>query len=257
MFHMPPLSRRFVDRSALVSGAGSGIGRATAQRLAAEGARVLVADLDGASAEATAATIREAGGQATATACDVTSLEAIQATVALALARHGRLHALVNCAGTGHFRRTVDETLEGWNRILAVNLTGTFLLCREALPHLLETRGAIVNTASVAGLKSHPYAAAYCASKGGVVMLTRALAVEVGRKGMRVNCVCPGRVETPLLSQFALPEGVSPKALARLMPLREESGTPAEVAALIAFLASDEASYVNGDAIVVDGGMTT
>jgi meso-butanediol dehydrogenase/(S,S)-butanediol dehydrogenase/diacetyl reductase len=253
MFHMPP---RFHDRSAIVSGAGSGIGRAAATRLAAEGARVLCADLDGAAAEATAAALREAGGQAIAVACDVTQPQAITDAVATAVARHGRLHALVNCAGTGHFRRTTEETLEGWSRILAVNLTGTFLFCKEALPHLLETRGAIVNTASVAGLKSHPYAAAYCASKGGVVMLSRALAVEYGRKGVRVNSICPGRVETPLLGQFGLPEGASPKALMRLMPLREESGTPAEVAALIAFLASDEASYINGAVIEVSGGMS-
>ena len=252
MFHMT----RFKEKAALVSGGGSGIGRATAQRLAGEGARVLVADLDGAAAEATAASIREAGGDAAATPCDVSSPEAVKAAVAAAVERFGRLHVLVNCAGMGHFRRTTDETLDAWNRILAVNLTGNFLLCREVLPHLLQTRGAIVMCASIAGLTSHPYAAAYCASKGGVVMLTRALAVEYGRKGVRVNCVCPGRVETPFVQQFAFPEGVSPRAFARLMPLRDEGGTPAEIAALITFLASDEASYVNGDAVVIDGGMT-
>ena len=179
----------------------------------------------------------------------------MRAAVAQVIARFGRLHALVNCAGIGHFRRSHEETLEGWNRIIAVNLTGTFLMCRAALPHLLQSKGAIVNTASVAGLKSHPYSAAYCASKGGVVMLTKALAVEYGRKGVRVNCVCPGRVETPILSKFQIPEGASPAAFAKLMPVREASGTPAEVAAVVAFLASDEAGYVMGDAVVVDGGM--
>ena len=240
----------------LVSGGGSGIGRASALRLASEGARVVVADVDGAAAEATAGQVREAGGHAVAVTCDVTSPDAVKAAVAVAVAQTGKLHALVNCAGIGHFRRTTEETLESWNRILNVNLTGNFLLCREVIPHLLDTKGAIVLTASVAGLKSHPYAAAYCASKGGVVMLVRALAVEYGRKGVRVNAVCPGRVETPLLGSFRLPEGASPKALMRLMPLREEGGTPAEIANLIAFLASDESSYMTGQSLLIDGGIT-
>lgn len=249
-------SERFQGRSVLVTGAGSGIGRAAAQRLAEEGARVLCADLDGAAGEAAAAAIRASGGQAAATRCDVSDPASVAAAVALAVSHSGRLHALVNVAGVGHFRRTTDETLESWNRTIAINLTGTFLMCREALPHLRETRGAIVNTASAAGLKAHPYSAAYCASKGGVVMLTKALAAEYGRGGLRVNCVCPGRVETPFVNNFQLPDGVNPAALMRIMPLREQPAGPSEVAAVIAFLASDDASYVNGDAIAVDGGMT-
>jgi meso-butanediol dehydrogenase/(S,S)-butanediol dehydrogenase/diacetyl reductase len=138
--------------------------------------------------------------------------------------------------------------------MIAVNLTGQFLTCKEAIPHILQSKGAIVNTASVAGLKSHPYSAAYCASKGGVVQLTRALAVEYGRKDVRINCVCPGGVETPLIGKFSLPEGVSMEALQRIMPLGR-MGKPQEVASTIAFLASDDATYINGSTIVVDGGM--
>ena len=127
-------------------------------------------------------------------------------------------------------------------------------MCQAALPHILKTVGAIVNVASVAGLKSHPYSAAYCASKGGVVLMTKALAVEYGRKGLRINCVCPGGIETPLIAHFQLPDGVSNAALSRISPLGR-MGLPHEVAGTIAFLASDDATYINGASIVVDGGM--
>ncbi len=246
--------RRFEGRTILITGAGSGIGRATARRFGAEGGRVYCADVDAASAEATAAAIREAGGEAAGSRCDVSDPEAVARTVDAAAARWGGLHVLCNVAGVGGFRRTSEVTFEEWNRFLAVNLTGQFLTCQRALPHILEAKGAIVNTASVAGLKSHPYSAAYCASKGGVVMLTRALAVEYGRKGVRINCLCPGGIETPFLSQFQLPQGVPEIALMRIAPLGRH-GKPDEVAGTIAFLASDDATYINGATIVVDGGM--
>jgi NAD(P)-dependent dehydrogenase (short-subunit alcohol dehydrogenase family) len=246
---------RFEGRVALVSGAGSGIGRATARRFGADGARVVCADVNEQGAEETAASIREAGGEAFAMRCDVTDEAAVARTVDEAKARYGRLDALANVAGIGGFQRTTEVTLERWNRVIAVNLTGQFLFCRQAIPHLLETKGAIVNTASVAGLKSHPYAAAYCASKGGVVLMTRALAAEYARKDLRINCVCPGGIETPLLSQFGPPQGVSPSAFMRIVPLGRY-GKPEEVAATIVFLCSDDAQYINGADIVVDGGMT-
>jgi NAD(P)-dependent dehydrogenase (short-subunit alcohol dehydrogenase family) len=246
--------RRFERRSIFVTGAASGIGRATAERFGEEGGRVVCGDVDVKGAEETAGTIRSAGGDAVALPCDVTNPGAVTEAIAEAVRRHGGLHVLANVAGIGFFRRTTETTLDEWNRMIAVNLTGQFLTCKAAIPHILATRGAIVNTASVAGLKSHPYSAAYCASKGGVVQLTRALAVEYGRKDVRVNCVCPGGVETPLIAQFNLPEGVSQQALTRIMPLGR-MGKPREVAATIAFLSSDEAAYINGTTIVVDGGM--
>lgn len=245
---------RFEGRSIFVSGAASGIGRATAERFGREAGRVVCADIDMGGAEQTAASIRSAGGDAVAMPCDVTNPAAVTEAIAEAARRNGGLHVLANVAGIGFFRRTTETTLEEWNRMIAVNLTGQFLTCKEAIPHILKTKGAIVNTASVAGLKSHPYSAAYCASKGGVVQLTRALAVEYGRKDVRVNCLCPGGVETPLIEKFKLPDGVSQEALTRIMPLGR-MGQPHEVAATIAFLASDDATYINGATIVVDGGM--
>jgi NAD(P)-dependent dehydrogenase (short-subunit alcohol dehydrogenase family) len=215
---------------------------------------VACGDANAQGAKETAATIRTAGGNAFAVSCDVTIPSEVAEAIAETVRRHGRLDVLANIAGIGFFRRTTETTLEEWGRMIAVNLTGPFLMCKQSIPHILKTKGAIVNTASVAGLKSHPFSAAYCASKGGVVQLTRALAVEYGREGVRINCVCPGAVMTPLIEKFKLPEGVSEDALARIMPLGR-MGDPREVAGTIAFLASDDATYINGATIVVDGGM--
>lgn len=246
--------KRFEDKVALVSGSGSGIGRATAERFAAEGAKVFCSDINEDAVQNTANQIRASGGEATAIRCDVSDPAQVTATIAAVVAKYGQLDFLANVAGYGFFRRTTETTFEEWSRMLAVNLTGTFLMCQAALPHILQTRGAIINTASVAGVKSHPYSAAYCASKGGVVLLTKALAVEYGRKEVRINCVCPGGIETPLINEFKLPPGVSEAALVRISPLGR-MGLPTEVAGTIAFLASADAAYINGAAIVVDGGM--
>lgn len=247
--------KRFEGKSVIVTGAGSGIGRATAARFGAEGGTVICADINERGVEETAASIRAAGGEARAILCDVTKPADVHAAIAAGLKDRGKLDVLVNVAGIGAFKRTTEVSLEEWNRFLAINLTGPFLMCQAAIPHILETKGAIVNTGSVAGLKSHPYSAAYCASKGGVVLLTKALAVEYGRKGVRINCVCPGGVETPLIQQFQLPAGVNQAVLMRISPLGR-MGKPEEVAGTIAFLASEDAMYINGAAIVVDGGMT-
>lgn len=245
--------KRFEDKAVLVTGAASGIGRAAAERLAREGARVFCADLDAAACERTAESIRKEGGEAVARACDVRSSAACNEAVAAAVASWGRLDALCNVAGVGLHDHATDIGDEQWQRVIDVNLSGTFYSCRAAIPHLLESRGAIVNMASSAGLVGVAYSAAYCASKGGVVLLTRSLAVEFGKRGLRVNCVCPGGVDTPLTRTFRPPENAD-RGLLRRMSLVPSLGTPADIAAAVAYLASDEARYVNGAVLSIDGG---
>ncbi len=240
---------------ALVTGAASGIGRACAERLAAEGARVLCADLDAPGAQDTAEAIRAAGGRASSAACDVRDPAACGAAVEAAQTELGGLDVLANVAGIGLYSHTVETSDEQWARVLGINLTGVFQMCRAALPALEASRGSIVNMASSAGLVGVGYAAAYCASKGGVVQLTRSLAVEYAARGVRVNCVCPGGVDTPLARNFLPPEGADRKILRRMMGLLPEVlAQPADVAALVAYLASDEARAVTGAAFPIDGG---
>jgi len=169
----------------------------------------------------------------------------------------GRPDVLCNVAGIGTFVHTTDMTLPQWDRIIGVNLTGTFLMIRGVLPHMLDPNpgGSIVNVASTAGFVGSAYSAAYCASKGGVVMLTKALAIEYADKGVRVNAVAPGGVDTPLIANFGLPQGGDPKHFQRIMS-RMGMCTPDQVAAAIAFLASDESSYTTGAVLAVDGGVT-
>jgi NAD(P)-dependent dehydrogenase (short-subunit alcohol dehydrogenase family) len=246
---------RFADRVAVVTGAGSGLGRATAHRLADEGASVAVLDVAADAAEKTAAEIGERDGSARAYAVDVTNPTAVNAVAGTVAADLGRPQVLVNSAGIGGFAHTLDETYERWSAIVGVNLTGTFLMCQAMLPYLLDGGGAIVNVASNAGLMGQPYSAAYCASKGGVVNLTRALAVEYVKRGVRVNAVAPGGMNTPMIAGFSMPEGVSLKEFAKVTsPLGYAE--PEELASLIAYVASDDARYMVGSILSMDGGIT-
>lgn len=245
---------RFEGRVALVTGAASGIGLATARRLVHEGAAVVLADLREATEQAAAL-----GPRACWARCDVTDAHSAAQAVDQALAAFGGLDVLVNAAGVPLVASVPDTSEADWDRVLAVNLKGVFLMCRAALPHLRGRAGAnIVNVASELGLVGHALYAAYCASKGGVIQLTRAMAIDHAAEGIRVNAVCPGPVDTPMLASFmqAEPDGAAALHEATASTLLGRFGRSEEIAAAIAFLASEEAAYVTGSALVADGGVT-
>ena len=240
---------RFDGSRVFVTGAGSGIGRAVAARLAAEGATVVGVDLTTGPIEAEMKL-----------ACDVTDAAAVEAAVDRAAELLEGLDIVVNIAGIGYFRNTHEESPAAFAKVIDVNLNGTFHVCRYALPHLLangERGGTIVNTASTAGLVGQPWSAAYCASKGGVVMLTRALAYEYRDRNIRVNAIAPGGVNTAITGSFA--ESFPPDANMRLAHrLMTPMGMiePEVMANAFAFVASPEAHYMTGSIVAMDGGLT-
>jgi NAD(P)-dependent dehydrogenase (short-subunit alcohol dehydrogenase family) len=244
--------RRFEDKVVLITGAASGIGRASAERLADEGASLMLADVQSEPLESAAKSARERGAEVHSRICDVSDPDAVQATIDETISRFQRIDVLCNVAGILQFGHTHEFPLEDWNRILAVNLTGTFLMCRAALPHLLASRGNIVNIGSTAGLAGHPWTCAYSASKGGVHAFTFGLAVEYGKQGLRANALCPGSISTPITEAFQVPEGADRKLVYRIMPLDDFRG-PETVASTVAFIASEDAAHINGVALRVDG----
>ncbi|MBB5234818.1 NAD(P)-dependent dehydrogenase (short-subunit alcohol dehydrogenase family) [Deinococcus budaensis] len=259
-----PTAGRLMGRVLLVTGGAGGIGRAIALAAAAEGARVVVADVQRDGAEATVAQITAADGEAAFVPCDVADPAQVRALIGTAVGRFGRLDVLVNNAGIGGDNAPAhDLDLAVWDRVLAVNLRGPFLCAREALPHLMRSgSGVIVNVASTYGLIGAPQAPAYCASKGGLVNLTRQLAVDYGPRGVRVNAVCPGYVDTDMGGRRAsLPPEASRAANAQreASAARQPLGRQAyasEIAQAVVFLSSGSSSFMTGSIVTVDGGCT-
>lgn len=245
---------RFDGRVVVVTGGAAGIGAACARRFVAEGARVVLGDIDAAGASALARELDAGRGVAAAHAVDVSDAAAVEALVAAAVARFGRLDVMVNNAGIGSVGQTPDLPLEDWRRTLAVDLDSVFYGCRAAIPRLRAAGGgAIVNTASVSGLGGDYRLPAYNAAKGGVVNLTRSVALDHAREGIRCNAVCPGATETPL-SQGILANQPLLAEFCRRIPIGRIARAD-EVASAVAFLASDDAAYITGVMLPVDGGL--
>lgn len=244
-------------RTALITGAASGIGRAMAELFAHHGAAVCAVDLDRSGAEEVADHIARSGGTARAVTVDVTRSSDCQMAVEAALELGTGLHVLINNAGIIRRASVLDTAEEDWDRVMEVNVKSIFLMSKAAIPHLQNAGGgAIINTSSGWGLVAGPQAAVYCASKGAVVQLTKAMAIDHGPDGIRVNCICPGDTDTPLLHQEALELGepeASFLAGAANRPL-QRVGSPEEIAQAALFLGSDASSFVTGAAMVVDGG---
>ncbi|HWE67042.1 MAG TPA: glucose 1-dehydrogenase [Acidimicrobiales bacterium] len=245
-------------KTAIVTGAGSGIGRQSAQALACAGANVVVADLDAEAGKTTAALIEAGGGHASVVRTDVTDAADVEAMVAHAVATYGRLDLAHNNAGIlGGSAVLTEVDDDDWRRVIEVNLTSVYLCLKHEIRAMLAAGGggSIVNTASYSGLVGLPFASAYVASKHGVVGLTKAAAVEYGRKGIRVNAVCPGTVRTAMMEERIAENPKMEKALLDVSPMRRLAEA-AEIGDAVVWLCSDAASFVNGHALPVDGGAT-
>lgn len=246
---------RLENKVALITGAGAGIGRATALLFAREGAAVAVADYDGAAAAATCAAITQAGGRAIAVTVDVSQPDQVAQMVEAVIAAFGAIDILFNNAGILLFGTILDTTFADWQRVMAINLNGVFLCSRAVIPHMkARGGGAIINMSSSTGAHDgNGNAAAYVTSKGGVTLLTRCMAIDHARDGIRVNAIAPGPTDTPMLRRnMSQPEI---EAFAATFPA-QRLGKPEELAAAALFLASDEASFVTGSIFAVDGGQT-
>ena len=245
-------------RISVVTGAGSGIGRAIARGLSAEGSRVVIADIDGAKAEETAADLRAQCRDAHAFQVDVADPSSVAALETFVSKTLGPLDILVNNAAVQVNKTIEDTTPEEWNRQMAVNVGGVFLCSRVFLPGLRKTRGVILNMSSVNGFFVEPFCAGYCATKGAILAFTKAIAIDHGREGIRVHAICPGYINAGLAEGYfeSQPDPAKSREEAGSLHALGRIGQPEEVARAAVFLASDDASFITGSALVVDGGLS-
>lgn len=250
---------RLNQRVAVITGAGSGIGRAMALRFASEGAHILAADLNEEAAAQTVAEVRAGGGHAEAFAVNVAEPAEVQAMVEQAQSSFGRLDILCNNAGIGSTTSVIDQEPDEWDRVMAVNVKSVFLGCKYAIPLMMaQGGGVIVNTASVAGMIGLVNRAAYSASKGAVIALTKQVAIDYVEHNIRVNCLCPGTVDSPWVGRL-LQQSDDPSEMRRALTARQPMGrlgTPEEIAGAALYLASDDAAFITGTGLVIDGGLT-
>jgi NAD(P)-dependent dehydrogenase (short-subunit alcohol dehydrogenase family) len=246
---------RFTNKVVLVTGASSGIGAATAKRIAYEGGLIFGIGRDASGLSSTANAIKQKGGTISVSQCDITIPQACRAAVSDCIALYGRIDVLINCAGCHVFRALHEITDETWLRDIATNLGGSFFLSQAAIPDLIRNNGNIVNIGSLASVEGQPYSATYCSAKHGIIGLTRSLALEFINESIRINAVCPGGTNTPQLEKVGMPDNADIDLIMTAAGKRGMSD-PEDIAAVIAFIASDEAKAIHGSVYMADLGKT-